>query len=29
VTGLSRNELIFDKSKLLQVYDETVGEKPM
>ena len=29
VTGLSRQELIFDKTKLLQVYDETVGEKPM
>ncbi|MBX3355696.1 MAG: NADH-quinone oxidoreductase subunit I [Phycisphaeraceae bacterium] len=29
VTGLSRQELIFDKAKLLQVYDETVGEKPM
>jgi hypothetical protein len=29
VTGLSRQELIFDKTKLLQIYDETVGEKPM
>jgi len=29
VTGLSRQELIFDKTKLLQVYDETIGEKPM
>ena len=29
VTGLSRQELIFDKTKLLQVYDETVAEKPM
>ncbi len=29
ITGLSRQELIFDKAKLLQVFDETVGEKPM
>ena len=29
VTGLSRQELIFDKTKLLQVYDETIGDKPM
>jgi NADH-quinone oxidoreductase subunit I len=29
ITGLSRNEMIFDKSKLLEVYDQTVGEKPM
>ncbi|MEY4820848.1 MAG: NADH-quinone oxidoreductase subunit, partial [Planctomycetota bacterium] len=29
VTGLSRQEPIFDKTKLLQVYDETIGEKPM
>jgi NADH-quinone oxidoreductase subunit I len=29
VTGLSRQELIFDKTKLLEVYDQTVGEKPM
>ena len=29
VTGLTRQELIFDKSKLLQVYDETIDEKPM
>jgi hypothetical protein len=29
VTGLSRNELIFDKTKLLQVFDETIAEKPM
>lgn len=28
-TGLSRQEMIFDKSKLLEVYDQTVGEKPM
>jgi len=29
VTGLSRSELIFDKAKLLQVYDETIIDKPM
>jgi NADH-quinone oxidoreductase subunit I len=29
VTGLSRQELIFDKTKLLEVYDQTIGEKPM
>jgi len=29
ITGLSRQELIFDKSKLLQVYDQTIAEKPM
>jgi NADH-quinone oxidoreductase subunit I len=29
VTGLSRQELIFDKTKLLEVYDQTVEEKPM
>jgi NADH-quinone oxidoreductase subunit I len=29
VTGTSRAELIFDKTKLLRVFDETVGEKPM
>jgi NADH-quinone oxidoreductase subunit I len=29
VTGLSRKEMIFDKTKLLQVFDETVAEKPM
>jgi NADH-quinone oxidoreductase subunit I len=29
LTGLTRQELIFDKAKLLQVFDETVGEKPM
>ncbi len=29
VTGLSRQELIFDKAKLLQVFDETIAEKPM
>ncbi len=29
ITGLSRQELIFDKSKLLRIYDETIDEKPM
>ena len=29
ITGLSRQELIFDKTKLLEVYDQTVEEKPM
>ena len=29
ITGLTRQELIFDKAKLLKVYDETIDEKPM
>ena len=29
VVGLSRNEMVFDKAKLLEVYDQTVDEKPM
>ena len=29
ITGLSRQEMIFDKQKLLEVYDRTVDEKPM
>ena len=29
VTGLSRQEMIFDKQKLLEVYDRTIEEKPM
>jgi len=29
ITGLSRNEMIFDKTKLLEVYDQTIDEKPM
>ncbi len=29
IVGISRNEMIFDKSKLLQIYDETIEEKPM
>ena len=29
VTGMSRQELIFDKTKLLEVYDQTIEEKSM
>jgi len=29
ITGLSRNEMIFDKSKLLEVFDQTIDQKPM
>ena len=29
IVGLSRSEMIFDKSKLLQMYDETVKDEPM
>ncbi len=29
LVGLSRQEMIFDKNKLLAVYDQTVGDKPM
>ncbi|HEX7008751.1 MAG TPA: NADH-quinone oxidoreductase subunit I [Phycisphaeraceae bacterium] len=29
LVGLSRNEMIFDKGKLLAVYDKTVQRKPM
>jgi NADH-quinone oxidoreductase subunit I len=29
VVGLTRQEMIFDKEKLLSVYDQTVGKKPM
>ncbi len=29
ITGLSRAEMIFDKTKLLEVYDQTVVDKPM
>jgi NADH-quinone oxidoreductase subunit I len=29
VTGMSRQELIFDKSKLLEMYDLTIDSKPM
>ena len=29
VVGLSRQEMIFDKTKLLKVYDQTIDDKPM
>jgi len=29
VVGLSRQEMVFDKAKLLEVYDQTIGVKPM
>jgi NADH-quinone oxidoreductase subunit I len=29
ITGLSRREMVFDKEKLLEVYDQTVDRKPM
>jgi NADH-quinone oxidoreductase subunit I len=29
IVGLTRQEMIFDKSKLLQVFDETVKDEPM
>jgi len=29
IVGLSRQEMIFDKQKLLAVYDQTIGDKPM
>ena len=29
IVGLSREEMFFDKEKLLSVYDETIDEKPM
>ncbi|MHC4989958.1 MAG: NuoI/complex I 23 kDa subunit family protein [Planctomycetota bacterium] len=29
IVGLSRQEMIFDKAKLLEVYDQTIDEKPM
>jgi NADH-quinone oxidoreductase subunit I len=29
IVGLSRGEMIFDKAKLLQMYDETVKDEPM
>jgi len=29
VVGQTRDEMIFDKAKLLRIYDETVGAKPM
>jgi NADH-quinone oxidoreductase subunit I len=29
VVGMTRQEMIFDKEKLLKVYDETIAKKPM
>src|SRR5580765_3842982 len=29
IVGLTRQEMIFDKSKLLKMYDQTVGAEPM
>lgn len=29
IVGLTRNEMIFDKEKLLAVYDQTIAAKPM
>jgi NADH-quinone oxidoreductase subunit I len=29
ITGYSRQEMVFDKQKLLQVYDATIDQKPM
>ncbi len=29
IVGLTRNEMVFDKTKLLKVYDETIDDKPM
>ena len=29
ITGLTRQEMIFDKAKLLEVYDQTIEDKPM
>ncbi len=29
ITGLSRQEMIFDREKLLEVYDQTIDEKPV
>ena len=29
VVGLTRNEMIFDKAKLLEIHDQTIEEKPM
>jgi hypothetical protein len=27
--GFTRQEMVFDKEKLLNVYDATIGKKPM
>ena len=29
ITGLTRQEMIFDREKLLEVYDRTIEQKPM
>jgi len=29
ITGMTRQEMIFDKTKLLEVFDQTIDEKPM
>jgi NADH-quinone oxidoreductase subunit I len=29
IVGLTRQEMIFDKEKLLQVFDQTVKDEPM
>ena len=29
VVGLSRQEMVFDKEKLLEIYDVTIDRKPM
>ena len=29
IVGLTRQEMIFDKSKLLRIYDETAKSEPM
>jgi NADH-quinone oxidoreductase subunit I len=29
LVGLTRAEMVFDKSKLLKMYDETVKDEPM
>ena len=29
IVGLTRQEMIFDKEKLLAVYDQTIKDKPM
>lgn len=29
IVGMSRAEMVFDKNKLLSIYDDTIGKKPM
>jgi NADH-quinone oxidoreductase subunit I len=29
IVGMTRAEMVFDKEKLLQVFDQTIGKKPM